>query len=319
MASAGGVNIQGCALRIAALNSDGSITASGTSGMIVDDLPFLKFTAKPNTQAGVEITPISACGAPLISYKDYDRAKRWDCTLEIGDADFDKWVMVGGGSELQAAMSAGRTFTDGVLTLNSTTITSAASASFVATDVGRSLTGTGIPASTYIARVISSTSAVMSAAASATEAAESVVLGALAARTVAYQFPHLLSVPNANGVSLEIWQKIIVRGSESQATTPYPSVGGTPVGLPPSGYLRWGIFRFIPTPQDIDIEDKEGTRMFSGWAIENPMFGTGPVFDWTTSGVDGGAPLDTTAWCNAMMDYQLPSPRQAGYQATPAS
>ena len=76
MATNGGINIQGCAYRLTALNADGSITATNTTGMIADDKPLVKLEAKPVYENGVEITPISACGIPIISYKDYDRYKR---------------------------------------------------------------------------------------------------------------------------------------------------------------------------------------------------------------------------------------------------
>lgn len=318
MASSGPVPIQGCALRVSRLNADGSIPAASLTGMIVDDKPIVSLMMKPNVLAGVEIVPVSACGVPLIAYKDYDRFKRYDVTLTLGDADFDKWEMLGGGSLLQAGTSTGRTFADGATTNNSTTITSPALAAFVSTDVGRTVTGTGITAGSIIVQVISGTSAVISTAATATATGLSLVLGALAARTVGYQIPQLLSVPNANGVALEMWQKAITRSTGYVGTTPYPSVGtsGTPPTIQSSAYIRVGVFRFIPTPQDINIEDKEGQRVFSGWAIENPNFGTGPIHDWTTTGLAGGPPLDTTRAIEAMMDFQLPTPLQPGYQST---
>ena len=58
--------------------------------------------------------------------------------------------------------------TDVATTNTSTTITSAAEAAFAATDVGALITGTGIPAGTYITAVASATSATISAAATAT-------------------------------------------------------------------------------------------------------------------------------------------------------
>lgn len=59
-----------------------------------------------------------------------------------------------------------RTVTDGVTTNASTTVTSA-TAPFVQDDVGKPISGTGIPASTTIASVESTTSATLSAAATA--------------------------------------------------------------------------------------------------------------------------------------------------------
>lgn len=59
-----------------------------------------------------------------------------------------------------------RSVADGVTTDTSTTITSA-TAAFTAGDVGRPITGTGIPSGAYIAAVSSATAATLSAAASA--------------------------------------------------------------------------------------------------------------------------------------------------------
>lgn len=318
MTSTGPVAIQGCAIRISRLNANGSISAASATGMIQDDKPMIKFTAKPNVLAGVEMTPVSACGAPLIAYKDYDRIKRWDGQLDLGDVDFDKWEMVGGGALITAATNAGRSFADGVTTINTYNVSSAALGAFVSTDVGRAITGTGIPANTFVVAVNSSTSLTISQAATAS-GTTTLTLGALASRTIGYSFPKLLEVANPNGVAIEIWQKLIVRGTGFQGITPYPSVGSlvTPA-LNPSGYLRWGIFRFIPTPMDITMEPKEGTRQWNGWCIENPLFGLGPAKDWTEYAVPGAAPVDTTKWCNAMADFALPSPLQPGYQTTAA-
>ena len=66
MSTNGGINIQGCAYRIAALNADGSISASNMTGMVQDDKPLVKLELKPVYADGVEITPISACGIPII-------------------------------------------------------------------------------------------------------------------------------------------------------------------------------------------------------------------------------------------------------------
>jgi len=313
MANAGAIPIQGCAIAITQLQANGTPVIGSTS-YVQDDKPFLKFTAKPVMEEGVEITPKSACGVPIISYKDFNYYKRWDVTLDLADFDLDKMSILGNGTLLTAGSSSGRTFTDGVVVTNSTTITSASSASFVSTDVGRTITGADVPANTYITEILGTTGAVMSAAATGSTGPGSYTLGTLAARSIGYQWPQLICTPNTNGVSIEIWMKAIVRCTGYQGTTPYPSAGGTPTGLPSSAWIRFGAFRCFMYHADIDIEDKEFTNMFTGWAIENPLFGTGPRNDWTTSGVSGGTAVDTTKVFDAMFDFQLPSPLQAGFQ-----
>ena len=320
MAGAGSIPIQGCAIAITQLAANGTPVAGSTS-YVQDDKPLLKWTAKPVMETGVEITPKSACGVPIISYKDFDYYKRWDVTLDLSDFDVDKMLLLGNGTAITAGSSTGRAVADGVVVTNSAVITSAADANFVSTDVGRTITGTGVPANTWISEVLGATGAVMSAAATGSTGPGSYTLGTIGARSMGYSWPQLICTPNTNGVSIEIWMKAIVRCTGYQGTTPYPSAGNTNgatgPNYPSSAWIRMGAFRCFMYHSDQDIEDKEFSNMFTGWAIENPLFGTGPRADWTTSGVSGGPPIDTTKVMAAMYDFQLPSPLQAGFQVAP--
>jgi Pectate lyase superfamily protein len=71
--------------------------------------------------------------------------------------------------------ASGRTFADGVTTNNSAVVTSA-TAAFVATDVGRYVTGTGIPLGTWIASRQSATQVTLSQNATATATGVSITL-----------------------------------------------------------------------------------------------------------------------------------------------
>ena len=68
-----------------------------------------------------------------------------------------------------------KVFADGVL--NSTTTVTSAAAGFNGADVGRTITGTGIPGGTTIASVTNATTAIMSAAATATASSVTITLG----------------------------------------------------------------------------------------------------------------------------------------------
>ena len=319
MSTNGGIAIQGCAYRLTALNADGSITAANMTGMIADDKPLVKLEAKPVYENGVEITPISACGIPIISYKDYDRYKRWEVTLTLGDWDPEQMELLssGQGSLMTSTGSAGRTFADGVFTENSNILTSAALASFVPDDVGRTVTASGdVPGGTYITEYVDVNTVRMSNAATASASAVSVTLGAQPVGTIGYNFPKLLCPAQPNGISIEVWSKLIVRCTGYQGTTPYPSAG-TP-DIPGSAYLRTGIFRAYLWQDAMMIENKEDQQVWRGWAIENPNFGTGPELDWTETAQTGGVPVDTTTWAAQLCDIELPSPLQPGYQSTAA-
>jgi hypothetical protein len=80
-----------------------------------------------------------------------------------------------------------RTFTDGATTNGSAVITSAAGAAFTVSDVGRPVSGAGIPAGATIVSLSSGTSATMSANATATATGVTVTLG-----------PHALNVYNGS-------------------------------------------------------------------------------------------------------------------------
>lgn len=381
MSTNGPVSVQGCAYRLSRLAFDGSIVNSSIS-MIQDDRPLVKLEAKPVLEEGVEITPKSACGVPVISYKDCNRYKRWDITLTLGDFDPEQMELAGQGQILTAAGSAGRNFADGAFDLNENFLNSAADASFVPDDVGRpvsdpgftvatctlngtaditttasfataliqpgmTITGTGIaagtfvvsvtdathlvtnqvqgteasetltffsiPANTFISEYLSATAVRMSAGALKTLTGITITLGSQPVSTIGYQYPHLLQVDCPFGISIEVWSKLIVRGTGFQGTTPYPSAGTAEI--PGSAWLRTGIFRAFLWWDTMTIENKEMSPQLTGWAIENPNFGTGPVDDWRESGIPGvGDAIDTTAWCDQMCDFQLPSPLQPGYQ-----
>jgi len=383
MATNGAVAIQGCAFRISRLGQTGAVVAS-TTGMVQDDRPLVKLTLKPEILAGVDITPISACGVPVISYKDCDRYKRWNVTLSLGDWDPEALELIAQGTVITSTGSAGRTghasFTVFENTLNSTALT------FVTSDIGRTVvdagfvvasctttnlsktvtttnsfttsgvvagmpvSGTGIAATTVVTRVTSATQLTLSKAATAggtvsltfhslplgayitsitsstkarlnapalkTVATVTVTLGAQPVGTIGYAFPQLLQIACPFGVSIEVWEKAIVRGTGYQGSTPYPSAG-TPV-VPGSAFIRTGIFRAFLWHGDFSVENKEAEKMFNGWAIENPNFGTGPVDDWRTTGLPGtGSPVTTQRVILQMADFELPSPRQPGYQTTP--
>lgn len=70
-----------------------------------------------------------------------------------------------------------RQFTDGKVTVGTTTLTSPAKAAFAVGDVGRPVSGTGIPSGTVILSVVSATKATMSKPATATHTPVTVTLG----------------------------------------------------------------------------------------------------------------------------------------------
>lgn len=89
-----------------------------------------------------------------------------------------------GGGQVFGAANGGQTYTDAGTTNASTTLTSA-SAAFTAADIGRTISGAGIPAGATIASVTNATTVVLSAAATATATNVAITVG----RTTLAQFP----------------------------------------------------------------------------------------------------------------------------------
>jgi hypothetical protein len=89
----------------------------------------------------------------------------------------DKLIAAALGQVTPAVVLPARTVADGATTSASTTVTSA-TAAFTSADVGRGISGAGIPAGTTIASVTNGTTVVLSAAATATAAGVTLAIAA---------------------------------------------------------------------------------------------------------------------------------------------
>ena len=184
-------------MRVTRLATDFT-TPAGASGMIVTN-SLIKADFKVVEEAGDDFTVKNACGGLAYSYTDGARLRRFDCTLTMTNPDIELTEMLTAGSLITAGglsigYSApaigtnpipgvclelwskawigggpppGVSFTDGATTTSSATLTSAG-ASFSTSDIGRGITGTGIPGGATISSVTNSTTVVLSAVATAT-------------------------------------------------------------------------------------------------------------------------------------------------------
>jgi hypothetical protein len=217
------VSLQFCALRVARLAADGT-TPAGATNMIVTDKQ-IRCQVTPQFEAGDDITFKTGCGAIAAAYKDVDRLKRVDIELQVATLDPELAELIAGytlitqgGNSTGAAYPAvgatpgpgvsiegwtkawmgggpppGQTFTDGVTTNASPTVTSA-TATFTSADIGRTITGTGIPGGTTIIAVGSGVSITMSANATATATGVTIVIGRPGAY-IRWAFPKVLFAP----------------------------------------------------------------------------------------------------------------------------
>lgn len=256
----GAASIQACALRATRLAADGT-TPAGTSGLIVTG-QMISIEAKPALQTGDDVVVQNACGGIYLAYKNGDVLKRYDMTLTLPNADVELEEMLTGAALVTAggqsignsapAVGAlppngvcleawakawigggpppGAVFADGVTTSASTNVTSA-SAAFTSADIGRTITGTGIPALATISSVTSSTTVVISAAATATGSAISITIGRPGAYW-RYVFPHAVFAPSdlkLDGSPLQV--------AYSGPTAENPNIGNGPLNDWPSGLL----------------------------------------------------------------------------------
>jgi hypothetical protein len=113
--------------------------------------------------------------------------------------------------------------------------------------------------------------------------------------TVGWAAPALRTVPNANGVSLEVWSRAI-DGDKPAASNPF----------------HWWVWPKLTNLKFADDDRSLGTdpllTPIIGRAIENPNWGNGPNNDWT---------LASTRALQHRRIGTFPAPA-CGYQATPA-
>lgn len=100
-----GGSVQACAMRVAALEIDG-VPLPGATNLYVTDA-FAKLEAAAVKTKGADIEILNACGQPSILFKDRDRLKRYDLTLEMINTD----------PEFENMLTGGELFTSGGFTI----------------------------------------------------------------------------------------------------------------------------------------------------------------------------------------------------------
>ncbi len=294
----GAASIQGCALRVSRLNTDGSIAIGANDSWAQDAI--IKVTAKPNILKGTNILIQTACGSIYDDYKDFDRYQFFDVTVEIVDPDPEASELLsnGSGAVITAAgssigyqvpalaqqnipagcglevwtkaITAGfqvpgdRVVTDGVT--NTDTSLVSATANFTAADVGSLVKGTPFPSGTSIVTVSNSTTVVLNQNTTA----------------------------SSTGVTATIYSRTA------------------------AAWYRWVMPRMFLLPDGLSVENKATPWSFTGFAIENPLWGAGPVGDWTNTRAVGGTPLPSNRALQYIRDIAPPAVLEPGYQSTTA-
>lgn len=288
--------IKACMLRMARLDATGATPAGATNGYITRNL--IKFGFSAEIEAGTDYTQKDSCGALAVTARDRDIPKRYAVTMEMVYPDPEAHELLIASPLITKVIGTTRTFSDGSITSGSTTVTSTAVASFVVTDVGNVISGTGIPVGTTVASVTSPTAIEISAPATATTSGTASLTITAAARSIGAQAPALGVSPTDNGVSIELWSHAYIGGALA----------------PVNPYVHWGFPRTFWTPGDREFADARTPTMFTGFAVDNPNWGNGPFNDWADAGVPSTASL-TRAW-GWHRTATLPTP-SFGYTSVP--
>ena len=202
----GAAQLQCVAARFTRLAADGTTPAGATNSMTVTGM--ISLAGKTVVEAGDDFVQKNSAGQIMFAYKDVDHPKRIDATLMWTSPDPELAEMLTNGSLItangqtigysvpmvgqnnpygvcietwsQAWISSNRApgvqFSDASTTASSTTITSS-SAAFSQADVGRTISGTGIPIGATITAVASYSTATLSVAATASATGVVITLG----------------------------------------------------------------------------------------------------------------------------------------------
>lgn len=282
LAARRGATVFGDAVRVTALNLNGSPT-TGTSSMIQSsNLVKLDYTWE--WQTGVDVSQTNAAGLICESFKGRDTTKRINATVSICDEDVLLEQLLVGGTILTASPS--RVVADGVL--NTDTSLVSATAAFTSADVGDTVSGTGIFAGSTIVTVTNATTVVLSHATTATSTGVSVTITGPVG-VDGFQPPKVGVVSNPNGCSVEVWMKNIV----------------TDVQV---GWKHFVFPRLFLSVNDETLGDAFADMSFKGWGNENANWGSGPKADFVH---------DSSACVQWMYAATLPTPLQDGFQTNP--
>lgn len=272
----GAISLQACAFRLARLASDGS-TPAGATNMITSS-GLIKLEGKQVYESGAEFTVINGCGQVAHTYKDPDHFKRVDLTLTITNPDVELQelsaglsLVTSGGQSIGASAPAvgaappagaslevwakawigggappGQNYTDGATTSSSTTLTSA-TANFTSADIGRTITGTGIPTSTTISSVTNATTVVLSASATATGTGVTITIGRPGAYW-RYVFPKTVLQPSDFTLENAARQVVLTGPSYENPNINNGPANDFPTGLLSTAYRGYSYFRDSAIP-----------------------------------------------------------------------
>lgn len=251
-------SIQGAAVRVSRLASDGSLASGTTASYVMTTFMRVSFT--PEFEEGEDITEKGADGLICVSYKTNDTLKRVTLEVAICEPDPEFTEILCGGTILSSTGTS-VAVTNKVLTSNVATLTTTSAHGFA---VGDTVVVAGVDATfngTYVVTVVGSATT-FSYALVATNVTSTAASGTAAGpvRSVGYAAPLVGVDANPYGAGLEVWSKAIQAGRPA-ASNPY---------------WQW-VFPYVqlrPTGERV-VENGLMANVFSGWGTANTQFANG--------------------------------------------
>lgn len=278
-----------CAMRVCRLTSTGAKVSGATAGYVSGAIA--KLSPKPVYLPGPTASVVNGCGGLAAAYKGRPVLQRYEFDLEVVTPDPELDEVLAGSSLVLGTYGSTRTAADGATTSGSPNLVSTLAA-WTTNDVGRTVSGAGIPGGTTILSITNATTVVMSANATATASGVTITITP-PSQSIGTIERRVGAVPT-NNVSLEVWARAVLPNGTQDTVLPW-----------------WHYVFPLVQADRVDLGDLDGSadghhQNFNGLMLENVNYGTGPFGDFPAS----ASPLNS-CWAR-FRDANIPT-AQCGY------
>lgn len=288
------VSIYACALRLARLSATGATTAGATNGYVSNNLITLSVT--PDIDEGTDFSAKNACGDDAFPVKDRPTTKRLNLSmsLEVKDPEITE-LLTSNPLILSTPASARVLTTDGTTVSGSFVLTSPTMAAS-GTDIGATITGTGVGALAVITAINSATSVTVSVASTASASSIAFTITPVA-QSIGGMGPELGVQASDYGVSLEVFAKAYASASPASV-------------LP---YIKHAFTQTYWREDTREFANAKQAQTFVGYGVYNAAWGNGPWNDWVEASPSSRLLTRAYGWHRTAT---LPTPA-IGYTAVP--
>jgi hypothetical protein len=270
----GASSVQGLALRVGRLNSDGTPEIGACTGYVTSK--FMMFSIEPEYEDGEEISEPAADGTLCTYFQARNQLKRVNVKVSICGPEPELYEILGGGDVLYDTPDGPYTITNAARASNVATITLSANpvgveiGDTIIVDAGTAGFDTG-PGGATVISVSHTGPFTVTYANTGSDAGPAAETGTLqeAPKALGWQSPAAATCgynpANPDGLSLEAWTRAIVCGAPA-AVNPFWKF------VVPRAYLDFTGERVI--------ENGAMAHEFEGWGFGNALWAPGPGCDW---------------------------------------